>query len=153
MMAYFNLLAAVPESEVERIRSDLEFVLRPSLVLGASHLLAYWVQEQPLGRLLGEAIDGGEVLHHRLWHPLRVPVFHRPAKVHQLAEQITAAWVPIAEIAKEDDGWLSAETTRLLRLYCHAAEARESVVSVIQAPADAERAVRVRIPWRRKYGA
>jgi hypothetical protein len=58
-MAYLNLLASVPEPEVERLRRDPTFVVTPTLVTGASHLLAYWVQTQPLGSLLGQALDGG----------------------------------------------------------------------------------------------
>lgn len=57
-MAYFNLLASVAESEVERFRADPSTLLRSSLVLGASHLLAYWVEGEPLAGLLWQALDG-----------------------------------------------------------------------------------------------
>ena len=73
-MAYFNLLASVPEKDVERLRADPAFLLRPTLVSGASHLLAYWIQIQPLGGLLARALDGGEVIRPELWHPLRPPL-------------------------------------------------------------------------------
>ena len=51
-MAYFNLLASAPESDVERLCRDPSTLLQPSLVLGASHLLASWVQAQPPRRLV-----------------------------------------------------------------------------------------------------
>jgi hypothetical protein len=65
-VAYLNLLAAVPESEVERLRVDPASVVTPSMLLGVSHLLAYWVRAQPLGGLLGRALDGGQLVHAEL---------------------------------------------------------------------------------------
>jgi hypothetical protein len=148
-MAYFNLLASVPESDVERLRRDWSALLRPSLVLGASHLLAYWVQVQPLGGLLRRALDGGEPIHAELWHPLRPPLFHRPAAVRELAPQIDAAWAEALRVTPlpNGDDWTAAEMGRLLRLFRHAAGAGECVVSALDAPADQERARRVRPLW------
>jgi hypothetical protein len=143
-VAYFNLLASVPEVDVERLRGDPAFLLRPSRVSGASHLLAYCVKAQPLGGLLDRALDGGEVIHPDLWHPLRVPLAHRPAAVRELAEQIAAA-VDAAAVAGDD--WPATEVGRLLRLFRHAAEAGECVVSALDGSADAERASRVRALW------
>lgn len=80
-MAYFTLMASVAEAEVDALRQDLSLALHPSRVSGASHLLSYWVKVQPLGQLLNEAVDGGELLHGDLWHPLRPPMFHLPPKV------------------------------------------------------------------------
>ena len=151
-MAYFNFLAAVSELEIERFRSDPTVLLNPSLILGASHLLAYWVQEQPLGSALRDAIDGGEPLHPSLWHPLRPPIYHRPAKVRTLVDAISAAWEPMAGALTDDGGWLSAETARVLRLYRHAAGLGGCVVSALEAPADAGQTSRVRVPWRKIPG-
>jgi hypothetical protein len=94
--------------------------------------------------LLGRALDGGEVIHPDLWHPLRAPLVHRPAAVRELAEQIAAA-VDVAAAAGDD--WAAAEVGRLLRLFRHAAEAGECVVSALDGPEDAERASRVRALW------
>jgi hypothetical protein len=143
-VAYFNLLASVPEVDVEQLRGDPAFLLRPSRVSGASHLLAYCVKPQPLGGLLARALDGGEVIHPDLWHPYRVPLAHCPAAVRELAEQIAAAM----DTAAVGDDWSAIEVGRLLRLFRHAAESGECVVSALDSPDDAERASRVRTLWR-----
>jgi hypothetical protein len=143
-VAYFNMLAAVPEADIARLRADPGELLRPSMVSGASHLLAYWVQAQPLGGLLARALDGGEVIRPELWHPLRTPLVHGPAAVRDLAEQLGTA--VDAGVVTEDD-WLAAEVGRLLRLFRHAAGADECVVSALDGPADAERVQRVQSLW------
>jgi hypothetical protein len=147
-LAYFTLMASVAEAEVDALRQDPSLALHPSLVSGVSHLLSYWVKIQPLGQLLNEAVDGGELLHGELWHPLRPPMFHRPLKVLSLAHQVEAAWEGVqAEMPQDDGGWLVAEVNRLLRLYRHAAAAGEGVVTALDLPGDERRARRVRIPW------
>lgn len=147
-MAYLTLLASVAEADVDAFRQNPTIELHPSLVSGASHLLSYWVKAQPLGQLLNEAIDGGEVLHDSLWHPLRSPLFHRPPKVRSLAGQINAAWdLAKAEIPKDDGGWLAGKMSRLLRVYLYAATAGEGIVTALDIPGDEERSKQVRIPW------
>jgi hypothetical protein len=150
-LAYFTLMASVTEASVDALRQDPSLDLHPTLVSGASHLLSYWVKTQPLGQLLNEAIDGGELLHGEFWHPLRPPMFHRPIRVRSLAEQVETAWDSVkAEMPRDDGGWLVAEIGRLLRLYRHAATAGECVVTALDLPGDEERARRVRIPWKPK---
>ena len=135
----------------DALRQDPSLDLHPTLVSGASHLLSYWVKVEPLGKLLNEAVDGGELLHGELWHPLRAPMFHWPIKVRSLAEQIEASWESVkSEMPQDDGGWLVAEISRLLRLYRHAATASECVVTALDLPGDQERARRVRIPWKLK---
>jgi hypothetical protein len=143
-VAYFNLLAAVPEAEVVRLRAEPAALLQPSMVSGASHLLAYWVEAQPLGGLLARALDGGEVIRPELWHPLRPPLVHGPAAVRELAAQVSAA---VAGLALADDDWLAAEVGRMLRVFQHAAGTGECVVSALDPPADAARGDRVRWLW------
>jgi hypothetical protein len=148
-LAYFTLMASVSMSEVDAFRQDPTPQLRPSLVSGASHLLGNWVKVSPLAVLLKDAIDGGEVLHRCLWHPLRPPMFHHPARVRFLAEQIGKEWDEVkGQLRQDDGGWLLAEISRLLRLYQHAANVEESVVTALDSPAEEERARRVRIPWK-----
>jgi hypothetical protein len=150
-VAYFTLMASAAEAEVDALRQDPSRLLRPTLVSGASHLLSYWVQVQPLGQLLQDAVDGGELLHSELWHPLRPPMFHRPLMVRSLTEQVGAAWeIAKPDIPQDDGDWLVAEVGRLLRLYQHAAAAGECVVTALDLPGDEERASRVRIPWKPK---
>src|SRR5262249_25422469 len=143
-VAYLNLLAAVPEVEVERLHQDPAFEVTPSMVLGASHLLGYWVQVQPLGGLLGRALDGGQPLHPELWHPLRPPGFHPPVAVAELAQAISEAWEAALVAQPLPDGdWLVAEVGRLLRVFRHAAESGECIISALDSPADRQRASRV----------
>jgi hypothetical protein len=150
-LAYFTLMASVAEADVEAFRQDPSLLLQPTLVSGASHLLSYWVKIQPLGQLLNEAVDGGELLHGELWHPLRPPMFHRPPKVRSVAELIDAAWEGVkAQMPQDDGGWLVIEVNRVMRLYRHAAAAGECVVTALDLPGDQERSRRVRIPWKLK---
>jgi hypothetical protein len=87
-VAYFTLMASVAEAEVDALRQASSLLLHPSLVFGASHVLSYWIEVQPLGQILNEAVDGGELLHDELWHPLRPPMFHRPIQVRSLADRL-----------------------------------------------------------------
>ncbi len=64
-MAYLTLIASVPLHQINAIRADETTVLAPLKVNGVSHLLAYCVQIQPLGKLLARTIDGGELLHRK----------------------------------------------------------------------------------------
>jgi len=146
-MAYFTLMASVGEPALDAFRRALDTLLQPTLVSGASHLLGYRVSAQPLGRLLAEAVDGGELLHVELWHPLRPPMFHRPPRVRALADEIRAAWEVARAELPDKDGWLASEVGRLLGVYRHAAAAGECIVTALDHPGDEARARRVRIPW------
>lgn len=147
-MAYFNLLASVPEPDIKRLCQDPTLLVRPSMVLGASHLLGYWVQVQPLGGLLGRALDGGQSLHPDLWHPLRPPGFHPPPVVAELAMAIGQAWeTAIGSHPLPDSEWLGVEVGRLLRVFRHAATSDECIVSMLDSPADQERSSRMRPLW------
>jgi hypothetical protein len=144
-VAYFNLLASVPEPDVEQLRRDASAYARPSLVLGASHLLASWVQVQPLGGLLRRALDGGEPTHPALWHPLRPPLVHRPAAVRELARQLDAAWEEArGQGPPPDDDWLAVEVGRLLRLFRNTHNTRHRLSRLATAPARCPY-----YPWRR----
>jgi hypothetical protein len=147
-MAYLTYLVSVPQAQVAALRADPAALLTPSLRVHVSHLIAYWVQVQPLGQLLGQAIDGGTAINSALQHPLRDPCYHEPEVVKSLYAQLAAAWQqalgmgPVAE-----DDWYRIEIEKVLRLFRHAAERGECVVSVLQPPADAGRASKVRIPF------
>ncbi len=144
-MAYFNMLASVCNDELKQLRKDPTYEVHPSLVSGASHLLAYWVVEQPLGELLARALDGGVAVHPDLWQPLRPPCFHPPESVRQLADGIQEA---ISAVSLHDDDWLATEVNRLLRLFRHAGAGNECVISALERPGDAVRAKLVRTLWR-----
>ena len=146
-MAYATLIASTPLDAVATYREGSS-TLDTSNAIRVSHLLAYWVQIQPLGQVLGECIDGGEVLAERLWHPLRPPLLHLPKSVNQLAGDLAKAWrqaiVEHGEV--DDDEFFRPQITNLLALFQHAAVHGEAVVSFLDSPADLERARRVEIP-------
>ena len=152
-MAYLNFLVAVPDADVLALSRDVSLVLEPSLVVPVSHLIGYWVEVQPLGKLLGQAVDGGLTVSSELWHPLRPPVYHKSDAAKALYQQLTEEWQRVvAEKPVPEDDWFRIEIEKVLRLFRHASDRGESVVSVLERPADQERAHRVRIPFARSGG-
>lgn len=146
-MAYLTLVAAVPEDGVAAIRADERTVLEPTMVKGVSHLLAYWIQAQPLGELLARVIDGGEVLSDTFWHPLRPPLLHHATEIASLTDELVSAWTTMHDVPKHVDEWLGFEMTRLLAVMKHARDSGAALITALELPADSERAQRVRIPW------
>jgi hypothetical protein len=132
-MAFLNHLVSVPPVEVEALRSDPDAYLTPSLAVAVSHLVAYWVQVQPLGQLLGQAIDGGAVLNPALRHQLRDPCYYALETVRSLHAQLSEAWeqATAAQPVPPDD-WYRVEIEKVLRLFAHAADRGECVVSALE---------------------
>lgn len=134
-MAYLSYLASVPESQVLAIRADPTVQLQPSLLIPVSHVIAYWVEVQPLGELLGKAIDGGEMLNEKLFHPFRSPTYHDVPSARLLHRELTAAWnEALRNKPSEDIGsdiWYRTEIGKALRAFQYAAEHDECVVSAI----------------------
>jgi hypothetical protein len=147
-MAYVTYLASVPEDQVRRLASDPSRTLDASVTVVVSHLIAYWVEAQPLGRLLGEAVDGGRVLGDAFWHPLRPPGYHPPDRVASLLRSLSEAWEQaVAEHPLPAGDWYRVEIEKVLTVFCDAAgRGGHCVVSVLGPPSDPERASRVRIP-------
>jgi len=144
-VAYLNFLVAVPEADVLALGRDASVTLSPSLVVAVSHLIGYWVDFLPLGKLLGEAIDGGVPVSTELWHPLRPPVYHGAEAVRALQLQLADAWQHVlASHSLSDDDWCREEAEKVQRLFLHAANRHEAVVSVLDRPGDHERGRRVR---------
>jgi hypothetical protein len=106
-MAYGVMIGSVATSEVEAYSSGSAAAMRPSLLVSCSHLAAYWLREDPLGDLLGEAIDEGERLG-SLWHPLREPIYVEPAEVCRRAQGLTQAW----EHTAISDEWGAGEAKK-----------------------------------------
>ena len=149
-MAYLNWLASVPVSEIERLRIDPSFVVTPSLVLGVSHLIGYWVQTQSLGSLLGKALDGGRLIHPELWHPLRAPLYQTPELVMALSQELGDAWKSVVAARLPDDNdWLALEVGRLLRVFHYAPPVSANASSVLwnRLSVDEERAKWVQMLW------
>ena len=132
-MAYLNRLASVPSAEVEALRTDLNFPVAASLTVFVSHLIAYWVQVQTLGKLLGQAIDGGAVLNSELRHQFRVPCYQEPQTVCQLNAQLAEAWQQAISVEPvPPDDWYRVEIEKVLRVFAHAADRGECVVSALE---------------------
>src|SRR2546423_10635620 len=109
-MAYLNHLVSVPRGDVEGLRVDPDVPVTRSLTVSVSHLIAYWVQVQPLGQLLGRAIDGGMAINSKLRNKLRDPCYHDPETVRSLYSQLSEAWrqATSAEPVPPDD-WYRIE--------------------------------------------
>jgi hypothetical protein len=145
-LAYLTLLASVSYEQIEAIRSAPEFTLTPSLIGHASHLLSYWVQEQPLGSILAEIIDGGDLLRSDFWHPLRSPMVHNPESVSTLFKACDESWKAVRDSIADND-WLAFEIARMSAVLLDAATLRNCVVTALDRPGDRKRADRVRLPW------
>ena len=147
-VAYGNHIASVPYAEVGRHRRDASAVLRHSRLETVSHLLASWVKAEPIGGLLREALDGGDLLAEHLHHPLRPPRVHAPERVAPLAAALREAFAaatagePVREVR-----WFIPEIEWAIGLFEHAAARGEAVVSVLTPPLDEARASQVRIPF------
>jgi hypothetical protein len=134
-MAYMCLLGSVPESQVLAMRADAGVKLQPSLLIPVSHLIAYWVVIQPLGGLLGKAIDGGEMLNENLVHPFRSPSYHNPESARMLYAALTAAWQEAIRDKSSDvgsDTWYRMEIGKALQAFGHAAGRGECLVNAIE---------------------
>lgn len=146
-VAYLTTLASVTLDDVERLRINSAHLLLPSRYEFVSHFVAYSVQAQPLGALLGQMIDGGEPINPDLWHPLRAPVVHFPEDVRDLHSQLEIEWNPLlAQQDFLDDDWYRIEIGKLMAVFEHAVQSHECVVNIIHPPIDEERALRVRMP-------
>lgn len=135
-MAYLNLLAVVTNEQLTEIAHHPGAVVTPSLVVGVSHVIASWVQPQPLGLLLAEALDGGQPLHPQLWHPLRAPGYHDASRVQSLMRELEAAWLDI-QVQHPDlptDDWYREQIERVLHVFRTAAASLLPMISVLDAP-------------------
>jgi hypothetical protein len=145
-MAYANYLASANWDEIASLRSGFRATIAPTEVITISHLYARAVQVQPLGGRLEEVLDGGEVLSPSFWHPLRVPVVHTPNGVRALATNLRAALTGL-ETRGQKEHVNDTEVAGVLLLLEHAAQSNLAVVSVLEPPADLERARRVICPF------
>lgn len=146
-MAYYNFLCSVSPARIEAFHRDLNESLQASRSAHCSHIIAYWVEIQPLGQLLGQAIDGGEFLHQSLWHPLRPPKIHDVKSIVTLFPALNEAWEAalLQEPLSEDD-WYRGEISKVVGIFKWAHERKECVVSILPKPHDEERARRVILP-------
>jgi hypothetical protein len=145
-MAYANYLASVEWTEVESLRKGLKATLAAETIVSVSHLLPGAVKQQPLGGCFATIIDGGEILSPSFWHPLRVPVVHSPQAISGLTKNLLAALENLDSASKSRFG-VDYEITSVLRVLNDAATNNRGLISVLEPPADEERAQRVRCPF------
>jgi hypothetical protein len=146
-MAYLTLIASVPESEIISFEEGKIESMSASRIERVSHYLAYSVSHQPLGKLLGQAIDGGEPLREDLWHPFRAPVVKTVNDVKSCSTDLNEAWTAVTSQWNVSEGdWYRIEITKLLSIYNHASRESEYIVSILEPPADSEHVRKVKIP-------
>jgi len=147
-MAYLTLIASIAESEIAHFRECSIELMAASKIEYVSHHLAYGVREEPLGKLLGQAIDGGEPLREDLWRPFRSPLAQTLEMVKTCWLRLSEAWSTVLrrkEIAEDD--WYKIEVTKVSDIFEHASRNTECIVSALEPPTDFDRAKRVRIPF------
>lgn len=147
-MAYACILAAVERQQVEDYQRGQRSRMQASKTVRCSHGIAYWVRAQPFGKLLGEAIDGGERLRDDLWHPLKAPTVHSVEAVQSLHAHLADAWSDtIRNHGKPEEGdWYAAEISPAIDVFVWASSGQMCVVSVLEPPFDEQRAKRVDNP-------
>ena len=143
-MAYQTKLASIPENRIDAFRRSHQSSLHASRVIECSHLIAYGVEVQPLGKLLGKAIDGGELLDPNLWHSFRPPVFHTAKAVQELYLDLKKVWEQIQrEFPVSDEDWYGKQIKEVIDLFNWAQERKEAIISIISLPFDVERAAHI----------
>ena len=144
-MAYANYIAAVEWADIASLRQGSSASIVPHSIAVVSHLYAYAVKRQPVSGCLGKILDKGEVLSASYWHPLRVPVVHSPEAVRALTADLRAALGGVD--ANQEEDALDHDITEILRILDDAAETNRAVLSVLEPPADEERAQKVSCPF------
>jgi hypothetical protein len=147
-MAYATLLASVSDDRVIAFREEKLALLEADLSIRCSHQLAYLFLPSELGESLREAIDGGLILRHDLWHPFRQPIWHRSTAVADMESQLRRGWNSLLEKhgPLDSNDWFRIEISKVLEVFGHASASRNGVVSFLEPPMDHERAARVSIP-------
>jgi hypothetical protein len=147
-MAYGNFLASVSLEEIEKLRNTPSYMLNVDVLEQVSHLVGYWVKVQPLGELLGQALDGGEIVSASLHHPLRSPTFHTPGAAEALQRKLAQAWTASYEsVTSPEMEWFRIEIEKVLGVFDAAVSHGHGVISVLEPPMDEERASLVHIPF------
>jgi hypothetical protein len=147
-MAYGNYIASVPLDEIDALRRNQTAFLRPTGLEIVSHLVGYWIPAQPIGQLLGQVLDGGELLADDLTHPLRPPKMHLPMDVARLRDAILeGVKTAIAAGQTKEIEWFRLDIEKINGILQLAVERGEAIVSVLEPPMDEERAAKVRIPF------
>ena len=99
------------------------------------------MQLQPLGRILGEVIDGGEILRQNLEHPFRMPLVHDSSGIKVSYQKLQGAWESVkASYPIEPDDWYDEQIESVLSIFAWASERGEAVVTALGMKSDSESA-------------
>ncbi len=145
-MAYGNYIAITNWIDVVNLRSNAQELIHPAKIIFVSHLTAYWVTEQPLNKCLAQILDGGQELSPSFWHPLRVPKVHSPDEARSLELNLRMAWDKLAP-ALRTTHLFEHDITEILALLRRAIATESAIISVLEPPADEERAKQVACPF------
>src|SRR5690242_6992668 len=128
-MAYAVLLASVPDEQILAFREERRQLLEANLSILSSHVLTSWVQPTELRDLLRRAIDGGQILRHDLWHPLRSPLWHPSVAVAEIQPELRRVRNDLlVEHADNPNDWYAVEISKVLQVFEHASDSHNGVV-------------------------
>ena len=145
-MAYGDYIAAVDWKDVVHLRDGIQQTLQPRHVIFVSHLTAYYVTEESLKNTLIHIVDGGEELSPVYWHPFRAPKVLTPQNVIKLESDLRREWNELSREVRSEHGF-SRDISEILAVLHTAASNKGALISVLEPPADKERAQRVLCPF------
>jgi hypothetical protein len=145
-VAYGNYIAAVDWLDVIRLRGGLQQTLKPLKVSFITQLTSLWVKEQPLGGCLAQILNDGEDLSASFWHPFQTPKVHPPKEAVSLEVRLKTAWDLLTPEAKSAHGF-QRDILEILDILKATVENEAAFLSVLEPPADEERAKRVACPF------
>jgi hypothetical protein len=147
-MAHSILLSSVADEQVIAAREGRRSTLEAGLSISCSHLLTSWVRPDDLRKVLRQAIDGGEILGTNLPHAFRPPLWHPSTSTSEIESKLRKVWNEQQEMAGSVDpsDWYVVEIGKVVKLFGHAANSHNGVVSFVELVAVDEHARRVSIP-------
>lgn len=145
-MAYGNYIAAVNWLDVIKLREGLQQTLKPAKVSIIGQLTSFCVKEQPLCECLAQILNGGENLSPLFWHPFQIPKVHPPEAALSLETKLQTAWDELTPENKATHGF-QRDIVGIFDILKTAVEIEGAFLSVLQPPADEERAKRVLCPF------
>ena len=132
-MAYLNYLFSIPEARATAFYQDQNASLQVTRSTVCSHLIAYSIPIQPLGELLDQALDGGEIFHASFSHPFRVPKIHSVDSVDALYPRLKEDWDQShVEHPFDENDWYEQQIKKVVELFEWAYLRDELVLSFLQ---------------------
>lgn len=131
-MAYCMTLFSTSPENIEAFRRNPNASIDVVRMEMCSHQIVSMGGAPPWNDLLRQAIDGGEVVHPALEHPVRAPRFHNTAAVAALSPQLSAAWKSaVAQSLVDEDELFGGQIGQVVALFHWAYEHNEAIVSFV----------------------